>query len=184
MAEFTYTQVAEHDTKDSLYVVIDDKVYDVSKFVDEHPGGEEVLLDVAGTDGTEAFEVTICSTLLSLSLSTIPAFYQTTATWPFPVYVCLHDKLKVGRNFDAHRMEFADVGHSDEAREILAKYLLGDLKRGPNDPKPAAPSRSANSSSDDSSSGGLPGIVYAILVAGIAAGGYYYLQLQQQQGSA
>ncbi|KAK6538917.1 hypothetical protein TWF694_010471 [Orbilia ellipsospora] len=131
--EFTFAQVAEHDTKDSLFVVIDEKVYDISKFVDEHPGGEEVLLDVAGTDGTEAFE---------------------------------------------------DVGHSDEAREILAKYLVGNLVRGPNDPKPAAPSRSANSSSAEPSSGGLPGIVYAILVAGIAAGGYYYLQLQQQQGSA
>lgn len=31
-------------------------VYNVSEFVDEHPGGEEVLRTLAGTDATEAFE--------------------------------------------------------------------------------------------------------------------------------
>ncbi|KAH8666637.1 putative cytochrome b5 [Xylariales sp. PMI_506] len=54
--EFTYQDVAEHNTKKDLYMVIHDKVYDCSKFVDEHPGGEEVLLDVGGQDATEAFE--------------------------------------------------------------------------------------------------------------------------------
>ncbi|KAL2115857.1 hypothetical protein VTJ04DRAFT_10112 [Mycothermus thermophilus] len=56
MASLTYQDVAEHNTKKDLYVVIHDKVYDITKFVDEHPGGEEVLLDVAGQDATEAFE--------------------------------------------------------------------------------------------------------------------------------
>ncbi|KAK0743299.1 cytochrome b5-like heme/steroid binding domain-containing protein [Schizothecium vesticola] len=56
MATFTYQDVAEHNTKKDLFVVIHDEVFDVSKFVDEHPGGEEVLLDVAGQDATEAFE--------------------------------------------------------------------------------------------------------------------------------
>ncbi|KAK3349393.1 putative membrane bound hemo protein [Lasiosphaeria hispida] len=55
-AELTYQDVAEHNTKKDLYVVIHDVIYDCSKFVDEHPGGEEVLLDVAGQDATEAFE--------------------------------------------------------------------------------------------------------------------------------
>ncbi|KAH6688277.1 cytochrome b5-like heme/steroid binding domain-containing protein, partial [Plectosphaerella plurivora] len=54
--ELTYQDVAEHNTKKDLYVVIADKIYDCTKFVDEHPGGEEVLLDVAGQDSTEAFE--------------------------------------------------------------------------------------------------------------------------------
>lgn len=31
-------------------------VYDVSKFADEHPGGDEVLLSEAGKDATESFE--------------------------------------------------------------------------------------------------------------------------------
>ncbi|KLU92912.1 cytochrome b5 [Magnaporthiopsis poae ATCC 64411] len=53
---FTYQDVAEHNTKKDLYMVIHDKVYDASKFIDEHPGGEEVMLDVGGQDATEAFE--------------------------------------------------------------------------------------------------------------------------------
>ena len=32
------------------------KVYDVTEFLAEHPGGEEILLETAGTDSTEAFE--------------------------------------------------------------------------------------------------------------------------------
>ncbi|ESZ93313.1 cytochrome b5 [Sclerotinia borealis F-4128] len=54
--EYTYAEVAEHTTKKSLFMVIHDNIYDASAFVDEHPGGEEVLLDVGGQDATEAFE--------------------------------------------------------------------------------------------------------------------------------
>lgn len=35
--EFTYQDVAEHNTKKDLFVVIHDKVYDCAKFIDEHP---------------------------------------------------------------------------------------------------------------------------------------------------
>ncbi|KAK4154354.1 putative membrane bound hemo protein [Chaetomidium leptoderma] len=56
LKQLTYQDVAEHNTKKDLYVVIHDQIYDVTKFVDEHPGGEEVMLDVAGQDATEAFE--------------------------------------------------------------------------------------------------------------------------------
>ncbi|KAF2755728.1 cytochrome b5 [Pseudovirgaria hyperparasitica] len=76
--EYTYSDVSEHASKKDLFIVVHDKVYNASGFVDEHPGGEEVLLDVGGQDATEAFE---------------------------------------------------DVGHSDEAREILDGMLVGTLKR-------------------------------------------------------
>lgn len=49
-------------------------VYDVTKYVRDHPGGADVLIDVAGTDATEAY---------------------------------------------------ADVGHSEDADEILNSYLIG-----------------------------------------------------------
>jgi hypothetical protein len=35
--EFTYSDVSEHTSKKDLYVVIHDKVYNASSFVDEHP---------------------------------------------------------------------------------------------------------------------------------------------------
>lgn len=31
-------------------------VYDVTKYLEDHPGGKEVLIEVAGTNATEAFE--------------------------------------------------------------------------------------------------------------------------------
>jgi cytochrome b5 len=35
--EYTYQDVAEHNTKKDLFVVIHDKVYNATQFVDEHP---------------------------------------------------------------------------------------------------------------------------------------------------
>ena len=33
---------------------------------------------------------------------------------------------------------FEDVGHSDEAREILSGLIVGTLKRGADDPRPSS----------------------------------------------
>jgi hypothetical protein len=52
---FTRAEVAKNNTEDSLWFIIDSKVYDVTDFVDAHPGGEYVLKQVGGTDATEAF---------------------------------------------------------------------------------------------------------------------------------
>lgn len=38
-----------------MWFIIDSKVYDVTDFLDAHPGGEAVLKQVAGQDATEAF---------------------------------------------------------------------------------------------------------------------------------
>lgn len=54
--KFTRAEVAEHNSSSSAWIIIGNKVYDVTKFLDEHPGGCEVLLEKAGEDRTEAFE--------------------------------------------------------------------------------------------------------------------------------
>ncbi|RWS12382.1 cytochrome b5-like protein [Dinothrombium tinctorium] len=54
--KFTREEVSKHNDKKSIYIIVHDQVYDVSKFLEEHPGGEEVLLEQAGKDATEAFE--------------------------------------------------------------------------------------------------------------------------------
>lgn len=52
---FSRDEVAKHNTEEDVWFVIDSKVYDVSDFLDAHPGGEAVLRQVAGTDATAAF---------------------------------------------------------------------------------------------------------------------------------
>jgi len=49
-------EVAEKNNSEGAWIVIHNSVYNVTKFLNEHPGGEEVLLEQAGKDGTEAFE--------------------------------------------------------------------------------------------------------------------------------
>ncbi|GMH86907.1 hypothetical protein TrVE_jg3466 [Triparma verrucosa] len=59
--EFTKSEVEKHNTEEDCWVSmsVDEggpHVYDISKYLDEHPGGAEVLLDVAGMDATDQFE--------------------------------------------------------------------------------------------------------------------------------
>lgn len=75
-AVYTLKQVSAHSTPSDLWVVIYNKVYDITEFVKDHPGGGEVLFDCGGADATEAFE---------------------------------------------------DVGHSQDALDMLGPYLKGSL---------------------------------------------------------
>lgn len=112
-------------------MVIHDKVYDVTKFVDEHPGGEEVLLDVGGQDATEAFE---------------------------------------------------DVGHSDEAREMLEPLLVGALDRQPGDPLPGKSSSSSYAAANaDASSIGV-GMYAFVFIGGLLS--FFAYQYTQKQAIA
>ena len=53
--KITRDEVAKNNTEDSLWCIIDHKVYDLTDFLDAHPGGNVVLQQVAGTDATSAF---------------------------------------------------------------------------------------------------------------------------------
>ncbi|EAW12887.1 putative cytochrome b5 reductase [Aspergillus clavatus NRRL 1] len=77
MPEFTVEDVALHKSRDDLWVIIHGKVYDLTQYLRDHPGGADVLIDVAGTDATAAYE---------------------------------------------------DVGHSEDADEIMQTYLIGTVK--------------------------------------------------------
>lgn len=48
--QFTRSEVAKLSNKDKTLIILHDKVYDVTSFLNEHPGGEEVLLDHSGID--------------------------------------------------------------------------------------------------------------------------------------
>lgn len=76
MKIITRDEVKENNTRDKLWFVIHNQVYDVAKFMEEHPGGEEVLLEQAGKDASEIFD---------------------------------------------------DVSHSDDAKNIMKSYLIGEV---------------------------------------------------------
>lgn len=52
---FTRDEVAKNTSDDSLWMIIDSKVYDLTDFLDAHPGGPAVLRQVAGKDATADF---------------------------------------------------------------------------------------------------------------------------------
>ncbi|XP_068437488.1 cytochrome b5 [Clinocottus analis] len=53
---FRLSEIEEQNTFKSTWIIINNKVCDVTKFLEEHPGGEEVLREQAGGDATESFE--------------------------------------------------------------------------------------------------------------------------------
>ncbi|CAA6668011.1 unnamed protein product [Spirodela intermedia] len=59
---YTLADVSKHNTHEDCWLVIDGKVYDVTKFLDDHPGGDDVLLS-----------------------STVPCWHIDTATIPTKV---------------------------------------------------------------------------------------------------
>eukprot|EP00698_Gefionella_okellyi_P023439 TRINITY_DN8013_c0_g1_i2.p2 TRINITY_DN8013_c0_g1~~TRINITY_DN8013_c0_g1_i2.p2 ORF type:complete len:156 (-),score=22.13 TRINITY_DN8013_c0_g1_i2:597-1013(-) len=59
MAEkvFTLEDIASHNTTKSAWVIVHGKVYDVTNFVPDHPGGPEFIIRNSGDkDATSAFE--------------------------------------------------------------------------------------------------------------------------------
>ena len=49
-------ELKQHRDTKSLWLAIHDQLYDVTAFIEEHPGGEEVLFEQGGSYATEAFE--------------------------------------------------------------------------------------------------------------------------------
>jgi len=53
--QYSLKEVASHCTVDSCWMVVNDKVYDFTEFIEFHPGGYEIMLEHAGTDASNAF---------------------------------------------------------------------------------------------------------------------------------
>lgn len=53
--EFTRDDVAKHNTEADCWVIIGERVLDVTKFLGRHPGGKKAILIYAGKDATEQF---------------------------------------------------------------------------------------------------------------------------------
>ncbi|KAJ9141756.1 hypothetical protein NKR23_g7820 [Pleurostoma richardsiae] len=58
MSEKSYTtaDVAAHKDADSgMWIIVDTGVYDITNFLDEHPGGAKILKRMAGKDASKQF---------------------------------------------------------------------------------------------------------------------------------
>lgn len=53
---YTLTDVERHNTRQSCWIVHNNTVYDVTAFVGDHPGGDDLILDWAGKDVTEIMD--------------------------------------------------------------------------------------------------------------------------------
>ena len=51
---FTMNEVAQHDSKEDCWAIISGDVYDLTKFINRHPGGDEILR-ACGSDATTLF---------------------------------------------------------------------------------------------------------------------------------
>ncbi len=52
---YVMTDVAQHATRTDCWLVLEEKVYDVTSFIQEHPGGERIL-EGCGKDATSLFQ--------------------------------------------------------------------------------------------------------------------------------
>jgi cytochrome b involved in lipid metabolism len=53
---FTLAQVATHNTEADCYSAINGQVYDLTAWINKHPGGDRAILSICGKDGSAAFD--------------------------------------------------------------------------------------------------------------------------------
>ena len=54
--KYTMSEVSKHITNETgIWTVIDNRVYDITKWVPQHPGGRVAIMQIAGKDGSELY---------------------------------------------------------------------------------------------------------------------------------
>eukprot|EP01059_Diplonema_ambulator_P001963 TRINITY_DN11620_c0_g1_i1.p1 TRINITY_DN11620_c0_g1~~TRINITY_DN11620_c0_g1_i1.p1 ORF type:complete len:150 (+),score=27.60 TRINITY_DN11620_c0_g1_i1:39-452(+) len=56
LREVTWAEMAEHSKEENAWLAVYDRVYDVSKFMNDHPGGADPLWQLAGEDATREWD--------------------------------------------------------------------------------------------------------------------------------
>ncbi|TDZ35032.1 Cytochrome b2 [Colletotrichum spinosum] len=56
MDEISLTDLSRHNTKTDCWIAVHSKVWDITDFISEHPGGPSVLLKCAGSNATAIFD--------------------------------------------------------------------------------------------------------------------------------
>lgn len=56
MREITVAELAQHKSQTDCWVAIYGKVYDVTDWLEDHPGGVEIVVDASGADASAPFD--------------------------------------------------------------------------------------------------------------------------------
>lgn len=56
MKIWSSSEISTHNTRDSCWIVVHGKVYDVTEFLDDHPGGSKIILKYGGKDATKEYD--------------------------------------------------------------------------------------------------------------------------------
>lgn len=55
-SSYTQAQVAVHGDSTSCWSIVNNNVYDLTDWINKHPGGDQAILGMCGKDATDAFE--------------------------------------------------------------------------------------------------------------------------------
>lgn len=55
MKKIQLEEVMRHNTPQDCWIIIANQVFDITSFLDKHPGGKNIILKFAGKDCTEIF---------------------------------------------------------------------------------------------------------------------------------
>jgi len=53
--KFTWEELSNHNKADDAYIAVRGNVYDITNFIEKHPGGKDILLLAAGRDATQVY---------------------------------------------------------------------------------------------------------------------------------
>ena len=54
---YSIDEVSKHNNENDLWIIINKKVYDVTNYIDNHPGGKKMFSKIGGTDVTEIIKL-------------------------------------------------------------------------------------------------------------------------------
>jgi cytochrome b involved in lipid metabolism len=57
MKNYTASEVAVHNKETDCWVILFNEVFDVTTFLNDHPGGKDAIMLFAGQDATEQFDM-------------------------------------------------------------------------------------------------------------------------------
>ncbi|KAL2831424.1 FMN-dependent dehydrogenase-domain-containing protein [Aspergillus cavernicola] len=64
-----FSELQRHATPEDCWIVVHSRIYDVTAFLDEHPGGSAIILKYAGTDASKAYDEVHAPSMIEKTLT-------------------------------------------------------------------------------------------------------------------